>query len=137
MVWNSFHACFLQILGHYCGFLAPAMMSNIAHWLSDYINFNGGLEFAHLVGHDVAFAIHTLGLFICQSSSDFQISNSFEKLRSFWIQICKAFFSKPLFRGRAFDLNFCTTPKENTAYLSIILFSDNVLVPNHEGEIIE
>ena len=36
-----------------------AMMSNIAHWLSDYINFNGGLEFAHLVGHDVAFAIHT------------------------------------------------------------------------------
>ena len=55
-----------------------------------------------------------LGLFICQSKTDFQISNSFEKLISFWIQICKAFFSKQLFRGREFDLKFCTTPKENT-----------------------
>ena len=48
----------------------------------------------------------------CQATSDFQISNSSEKLRSFWIQIFKAFFSKSLFRGRAFDLNFCITTKE-------------------------
>ena len=31
--------------------------------------------------------VHILGLFICQSFSDFQISNSFEKLRSFWIEV--------------------------------------------------
>ena len=38
--------------------------------------------------------------------SDFQFSNSFEKLRSFWIQICKVFLSKPMFRGREFELKF-------------------------------
>ena len=37
----------------------------------------------------------------CQSLFNLEISNSSEKLRSFWIQICKAYFSKPLFRGRA------------------------------------
>ena len=29
----------------------------------------------------------TVGLFICQNVSDFQISNSFEKLRSFYIKV--------------------------------------------------
>ena len=58
----------------------------------------------------------TVGLFICQSLSDFQISNSFEKLRSFWIQICKAFFSKSIFRGRKFDLKFGVIPKEINVY---------------------
>ena len=58
----------------------------------------------------------SLGLFICQSPSDFQISISFEKLRSFWIQICNAFFSKLIFRGRKFDLKFGVIPKEINVY---------------------
>ena len=33
-----------------------------------------------------------LGLFICQNVSDLQISNSFKKLRSFWIEVTKGIF---------------------------------------------
>ena len=63
--------------------------------------------------------------------SDLQISNSFEKLRSFCIQICKAFFSKPLFRGRKFDLKFCTFlhyPKRGHYAFQVILFCSNGLI---------
>ena len=63
--------------------------------------------------------------------SDLQISNSFEKLRSFCIQICKAFFSKPLFRGRKFDLKFCTFlhyPKRGHYAFQVILFRSNGLI---------
>ena len=47
-------------------------------------------------------------ILFCQKLSDLQISNSSEKLRSFWIQICKAIFSKPLFKGLASALKFST-----------------------------
>ena len=74
---------------------------------------------------------NTLGLFTCQIPSDLQILNSFEKLRSFCIQICKAFFSKPLFRGRKFDLKFCTFlhyPKRGHYAFQVILFRSNGLI---------
>ena len=74
-----------------------------------------------------------IGLFTCHFSSNLEISNSFEKLRSFWIQICKAFFSKPLFRGRAFDLKFCITTKEYIK-LDLSVFRGNVLTLYHEWE---
>ena len=67
----------------------------------------------------------------CQTMSDLQILNSFEKLRSFCIQICKAFFSKPLFRGRKFDLKFCTFlhyPKRGHYAFQVILFRSNGLI---------
>ena len=67
----------------------------------------------------------------CQSMSDLQISISFKKLRSFWIQICKAYFSKPLFRGRKFDLKFCTFlryPKRVHSAFQVILFRSNGLI---------
>ena len=67
----------------------------------------------------------------CQSMSDLQISISFKKLRSFWIQICKAYFSKPLFRGRKFDLKFCTFlhyPKRGHYAFQVILFRSNGLI---------
>ena len=62
---------------------------------------------------------------MCQNVSDLQISDSFEKLRSFWIEVIKGiFFSKSLFKGREFDLkfsHFCITPKENIYISSISL----------------
>ena len=74
-------------------------------------------------------------MFICHFLSNLQILNSFEKLRSFWIQICKAFFSKPPFRGRAFDLKFCIIPKENRLIQVLFLFSVKVLAFYCEREI--
>ena len=47
-----------------------------------------------------------LDIVSCQSISDLQISNRFEQLGSFLIEINKNFLSKPLFRGRAFALKF-------------------------------
>ena len=40
--------------------------------------------------------------------SDLQISNSFQKPKSFYIEVKKGiFFPKQLFRGLKFDLMFC------------------------------
>ena len=70
----------------------------------------------YFVYFQVAAQRPTLGLFICQNVSDLQILNSFKKLRSFWIEVTKGIFSKPLFRGRKFDLKIGIIPKEINTY---------------------
>ena len=62
----------------------------------------------------------------CQNMSNLQISNSFEKLRSFWIEV-----AKDIFLGRKFDLKFCTFlhyPKRGHYAFQVILFHSNGLI---------
>ena len=46
------------------------------------------------------------------------------------------FFSIVGLKGRAFDIIFCITPKENTLF-QVFLFRGKILAPYHEREILE
>ena len=63
--------------------------------------------------------IDKIGLFICQNVSDFKKTHSFEKLISFYIEVIKGIFSKPLFRGRKFDPNFCIIQKRSMYFKTL------------------
>ena len=75
---------------------------------TDYFQGCSLLILQHLIGKRILMIYKgsLLDIVSCQSMSDLQISNRFEKLGSFLIEINKNFLSKPLFRGRAFALKF-------------------------------